>query len=285
MSEFDDRIFRVELSYGTEQLVLDGGLHISASGTKYANSMQNDCHIKIDNLKKETRDHLGTQLTMFNYGQKRKHVKLFAGRVSTGLFLLYSGDIIECTASQPPDIQLSIKSKTCQFYKMDIISQSQNVTASASNIASGIGQSMGLPVRFEATDKTVQNYSYTGSALKQVDKLNSIGVYDAHIDNDILIVRDRGVPLRNISHVLSMQTGMIGVPELTEYGVRVKCLLTPTIKIGGQLELISLLNPFLNGKYTIYQMSFEVASRDTPFYCIIEASKYPVLYMQSALPQ
>ena len=285
--QFDDRIFRVELNYGNQTVVLDGGLDIHATGTKFVNSMQNDCHLKISNLKKETRDKLGTQLTMFNYGQSRKSMKVFAGRKSTGLFQIFKGDIVSCTASQPPNIDLNIVSKTMNFWKFDLVAQSQNVSSTVSSIASGVGTRMGIPVRFEATDKSVSNYSHTGSTLNEIEKLNLLGAYDIHIDNDELIVRDKGVALKNSTHVLNQQSGMIGVPELTEYGVRVKCLLNPAVRIGGQIQLESVLNPFLNGVYTVYQMGFDIASRDTPFYCIIEMSKYPVIQLltNTALPQ
>ena len=272
----------------TADLIINGGLSIRASGMKYANAIQNDCHLQIANLKKETRDHLATQLTQWNYNQRRKHIRLHVGRVSTGLFLLYSGDIIECTSSQPPDIMLNIKCQTMAFWKQNFLAQAQNIDAPVSQIINGIGRSLGTPdipvtIRNESTNKTISNYSYTGSAAKQIDKLNTMGV-TAFMDNDTLIVTDKGVPLKNEVHTLNMNTGMIGVPELTDVGMRVRMLITPNIKIGGKIALQSYLNPFLNGNYYIYQMGFEIASRDTPFYGIAYGSKYPILWGAANLP-
>ena len=284
MGHFDDRIFKVVFEYGgtkekpepTQQLTLDGGLNIKATGMKYANALQNECHLEISNLKRETREHLATQLTPYSFDQARKSVAVYAGRESTGLFLLYKGDIVECVPSQPPDITLHIKSMALQWYKYNYLAQAQNVDAPLSKIVNGIGDSLGVPVNFQATEKTIHNYSYSGSPAKQINKLNSIGGIDAYEDNGTLIVKDKGKPLDKV-HILSQETGMIGTPTLTEYGVRVKMLLAPGIALGGQLDLQSELNPLLNGKYTIYQLGFEIASRDTPFYGIAEASKYPVL--------
>lgn len=278
MPRFDDRIFQVVLNYGTTQLTLDGGLYLSASGQKYANALQDECTVVIANLKKETRDQLATQLTPFNYDQARKSIQLYAGRQSTGLFLLYSGDIVECTPSQPPNIMLTIKSKTAQFYKYDLVAQAQNTTAPLSQIAGGVALSMNLAAHFEATDRTIQNYSYTGSTLKQVDKLGQVGSVDAYVDGSTLVVKDRGAALKNTVLVLSKDTGMVGIPELTEYGIRVRCLLAPSVKLGGAVQLSSVLNPLIDGTYTIYKLGFEIASRDTAFYSIIEATKYPALF-------
>ena len=81
---------------------------------------------------------------------------------------------------------------------------------------------------------------------------------------------------------MSAQTGMIGIPELTEVGIRVRALLSNTCKIGGQIKLDCKSNPFLNDTYLIYQMGFEIASRDTPFYTIIEAARAQYQYIPGA---
>jgi hypothetical protein len=280
MSYFDDRIFKIVFTYGEgQQLTLDGGLDIKATGMKYANALQNECNLKIANLKKETRDHLATQLTPWNLNQQRKSVSVYAGRESTGLFLLYQGDITECTPSQPPDIILNIKSKAMQWYKFDYLKQAQNVQAPLSHIVDGVGQSLGVPVNFQATDKTINNYSYSGPALGQIDKINAMGGLDAYEDNGTLIVKNKGISLENVSHTLSSDTGMIGIPAPTEYGVQAKMLLSPSISLGGNLSLISEANPLiLNGDYNIYQLGFEIASRDTAFYGVAYASRFPIIY-------
>lgn len=282
-TQFDDRIFKVVLQYASSQITLDGGLYIKATGTKYANPLQDECTLVVANLKQDQRDNLATQLTPFNLDQARKSVMIYAGRVSTGLFLLYQGDITECTPSQPPDIALTIKSKTAQFFKMNILAQAQSITAPLSQIVTNAASSMGLTPQFQATDKQIANYSYTGSAAGQVDHIADLGSIDLFIDGTTLVCKNRGAPLNNVTHVLSSSTGMVGKPELTQYGVKVTSLLAPTARIGAKLSLTSALNPLLNGDYTIYQMGFDIASRETPFYTIIEASKFPVLYLNTGL--
>jgi Baseplate hub gp41 len=282
MSQFDNRIFKVELTYGTTKLTLDGGLWITAQGSKYLDATQNECTIQIANLKKETRDQLATNLTRYNLNSSRKSVKLYAGRMSTGLFLLYSGDIIECSPSQPPNIVTTIKAKSLQWFKYNILAQAQNASAPMSQLGNAIGTSLGIPVHFEATDRNVSNWSYNGSAAKQIDKLNSLGGIDAFEDNGTLYIKDAGTPLKDVSHVLSMDSGMIGLPEITEYGVRVRMLLTPGIRLGGQLTLKSLMNPSLNGNYSIYQLGFDIASREAPFYAIASCTKFPQLFNAAA---
>lgn len=293
MSQFDDRIFRLEINWSTGNLVLNagegsstnGGLAISASGMKFANPLQDECNVSIANLSPQIRNQLLTQLTPFNYNQARKSLALYAGRVSTGLFLLYSGDITQCTPTQPPDITLNIACKTAQFYKFNILAQAQAITAPMSQIAAQVAQSMGLKIQFEATDKNIQNYSYTGSVEKQVKALSDLGAIDCFVDGGILVVKDRGRALLNVRYDINAKNGMIGTPEPTDWGVRVRTFLAPNTRVGGGITLVSEKNPLLNGAYTIYKLGFEVASRAEPFYSIFEATRYPELYYNAALPQ
>lgn len=290
---FDDRIFKVVFQYGQTQVTIDSQTGdtnnppmITAQGALRSNPLQNECAITIANLSAQLRNQLLTQLTPWNYNQARKSVTLYAGRVSTGLFMLYQGDITECSASQPPDILLNVKSKANQFYKYDIIAQSQNLTSTPlSNIVNNAAAGMALTPRFEATDKQIANYSYTGSRIKEIDHISDLGSYDVYTTGNTLVCKDRGKPLANQSHTVSADTGMIGQPQATEWGVRVVTLLAPGVVIGGGFTLDSKINPLLNGDYTIYQYGFQIASRDTPFYTLLEGTKRYDLYNSSALPQ
>lgn len=280
MFKFDDRIVSVVLTYGETRLTIsDAMCAISAYGMKYADPTQNECTVTIANLRKETRDQLATQLTPNSYNDQRKSIELYAGRVSTGLSLLYKGDIVLATPSQPPDITLCIVSKTAQFFKYDIVAQSYAQLAPASTIAKGIADSMGLKLQFEAQDKQIANWSYTGPTTKQADRFGAVGNMDAYIDDDTFVVKNKGEPLKNVSFVLSQDSGMVGQPEPTEYGVRVKCLFNPSIRLGGGLNLESALNPAVSGDgYTIVKSGFQIATRDVPFYSMFEATRYPDLY-------
>ncbi|WP_414826437.1 baseplate hub protein, partial [Yersinia pseudotuberculosis] len=105
--ELDPRIISLSIE-------IDGKLHvytdlyISASGQKTAGSLQNECTIKIANLKQSDRNFLITETSPLNRPRRRKKIILFAGRKSYGTFKVFEGDIIGCTPSQPPDIMLTL---------------------------------------------------------------------------------------------------------------------------------------------------------------------------------
>ena len=287
---FDDRIVKVVFTYGDKTATIDTSQDptnppfIYATGSKYVDVTQNECSLQIGNLSRELRNALATNLTPFDYNKPRKSVQIWAGRVSTGMFLRYQGDIVSAVPTQPPDIILNVRSRAMQFFKNDLVAQSYAAVAPLSQIAQDIAKQLGVNLRFEATDRNIANYAYSGNTTGLIQKLGSLGPIDAYTDDNTLVCKNKGVTLQNATHVLSQNSGMIGQVELTEYGVRVKCLLSPGVVLGGTLTLDSVQNPSLNGDYTIYRTGFEIATRDVPFYDVIEATRYPQMFWTNSLP-
>ena len=288
---FDDRIVKLVFTYGSETATIDTSQgfpkeppFIYATGSKFVDVTQNECTIQVANLSRHLRNSLATNLTPFDYNQSRKSVQVWAGRVSTGMFLRYQGDIVSAISTQPPDIITNIRSRTMQFFKNDIVAQSYAVTAPLSQISKDIAARLGVNLQFEATDRNIGNYAYSGSATGQITRLQQLGAIDAYVDDGTLVCKDKGVALTNSVFAVSQDQGMIGQVELTEYGIRIKCLLSPGVKLGGTLALTSVQNPSLNGNYTIYRTGFEIATRDVPFYDVIEATRYPQMFWSNSLP-
>lgn len=272
MAELDLRIVRVGIEVDGQLRVYED-LWVSASGSKFANPLQNECEVRISNLSKDVRQYILTETSPLNANKTAKRVKVWAGRVSTGVFLLYEGDITDATPTQSPDITLTIKAKTGQFSKGTIVAKSHGAQAPLSRIASDAASALGLSLVFEASEKSIANYSFTGSALNQINKLSASGNVNAYVDDANLVVKDYNKPLAGITHTLSEATGMVGIPELTEQGVKVTFLLDPNAKLGGELVLDSKANPAMNGRYVIYKLNFEVSNRDVQFYTIAECKR------------
>ena len=89
-----------------------------------------------------------------------------------------------------------------------------------------------------------------------------------------MVVKDINLPLPNFMRVLNLESGMVGKPEFTEQGCKVKFLIDPRTKLGGALKVISKTTPTANGVYIIYKLSFFVASRDVDFYYAAETTRY-----------
>lgn len=266
----DPRILRIGIEVDG-RLKMYEGLQLQASGTKYANANQNECEVKITNLDKTTRDYILTETSPFNLNARRKKLIVEAGRVSTGASLVYEGDIVSAVGSQPPDIQVTIKAKTGDFDKGNIVGRSKGGQTPLSAIARSVASDLGVRLDFQAQEKQIANYSHSGAALKQVDKLGTAGAVSAYINNDVLVVKDLNVPLKGRARVLNLDTGMVGIPEFTEQGLKVRMLFDNQTDLGYGLDVTSVMLPAANGEYVVYKLQFELSNRDEPWYLIAEA--------------
>lgn len=269
----DERILRVGVEVSGRMKFYEG-LALEVSGTKYANAIQNECEVKITNVDKATRDYLLTETSPLNDNRTPKRMIVEAGRKSTGVSVVYEGDITSSVGSQPPDIVVTLKAKTADFQKGNIVGRNKAGKTPLSNIARSVAADLGLKLDFQATDKQISNYSHSGAALKQVDKLGTTGAVSAYINNGVLVVKDINIPLKGRSRVLNIDTGMVGIPEFTEQGIKVKMLYDNQTDLGYGLEITSIMNPAANGLYVVYKLGYELANRDVPFYLIAEATRH-----------
>lgn len=272
-NELDPRIVRVTIEVNGVNKTYSSPLNIIANGTKYANALQNECEVTISNLDKATQDYILTETSPYNRNRTPKSITVEAGRQSYGTAVIYKGNIITSTVSQPPDIGITLKCLTGNFFKGNIIARNQPGQATFRQISQQVAQDTNTLLNFQATDRNISNYAFAGGALKQVDVLGAMGGVNVYIDDNILVVKDAFVPLNDSLRILNAQTGMIGIPEFTEQGIRVKFLIDNKTRLGGSLQIESKVYPAVNGTYVIYKLGFQIASRDTPFYYIAEAAR------------
>lgn len=275
MKAFDDRLIELEISLDGKTLKYDQGFEIVAAGVHYKNGNLGECTLRIDNILKSDRDFIVTKTSPFNLQRSLASVKLRVGRESYGTFQMVSGSMAACSSTQPPDIGLILHSMSKGDLRGFVESYSAKPTTSLLSICMDIALAAGLTLDFQAKNtKQITNYHFTGPIGKQIDNLNRLGV-EAHIaaGSNTLIVTDPKTPLNMTPIQVNSNTGMVGVPEITERGVRVKMLITNEVQIGAPVVLTSKVNPAVNGEWYIYQLEFEVASRIEPFYWIMYMAK------------
>lgn len=269
----DPRIIKVTVEVNGQLRTYSSPMNIVATGTKYGNALQNDATISIDNLEKSVQDYLLTETSPYNLNRTPKTITLEAGRESYGTAVIYRGNVVSIIVSQPPDITVTMKCLTGNFAKGNIVNNSLLGYNTYQDIAQKVAGDLSVNLNFQATNKNINNYNFTGSSLKQIELLGQMGNYNAFIDNDVLVVKDAFIPLTGTTRILNQSTGMIGIPEFTEQGLRVKFLLDNITTLGSGLEIQSDIYPAVNGQYVIYKLGFQIATRDTPFYYIAEAAR------------
>lgn len=249
-----------------DQLHLYEGLRVRATGTKHANPLQNECQVVLNGLNARTRNFILTETSPFNANRTPKRLTVEAGREQAGLFTIYVGDIVSAEIASPPDVELTIRAKTNSANAGRIVTYTGEPIMPLSAIARQVADSNGLRLEFQATDKNIANYAFSGAASRQVARLAEAGGVRAYVDDRTLFVKDFNAPTEGRRRVLNMNSGMVGIPKATEQGVEVSYLIDGESDLGGQLTLESAMNPSLNGDYVIDQLKFEIASHDDPFF-------------------
>lgn len=242
------------------------GLRVRAGGTKFANAQQNECTLTVSGLSMSTRDHLLTETSPFNSNRTPKRLILEVGRVSTALFRIFIGDIVSAEPSAPPDVDVIIKAKTQSAQAGNVVAIASGPISKLSAISQRVADEIGLGLDFQALDKNISNFSYTGAALKMVNLLQDSGGVRAFIDDETLIVKNYGSALSGRIRILGADTGMVGIPKATEKGLDVTFLIDSESLLGGMIRLDSKMNKSLNGDYVIDQLKFDVASHEDPFF-------------------
>ena len=276
--ELDPRLIRVTITVGAQVHVYDQNFEITVSGTKYANALMNEAEVTIENLQKDVQDFILTATTpyaLYEAPGTIRTILIEAGRVSYGLSQIYFGNIYASRVSQPPDIKITLRCFTGFSRKSSILSLSVPGQISLSHAAQLTAQNNALGLNFAVPDINIQNYTYNGSASGMIPSLAALGGLTTRTFNDdqALNVLVLGQPLGSVSEIIASDSGMVGIPEFTEQGIKVKYLLSNRSKLGGALQIVSTVYPAANGTYVIYKLSFDIASRDTPFYYIAEASR------------
>jgi predicted outer membrane repeat protein len=274
-SQLDLRLLKVSIAIGDQLLTFAEGFYITVKGSKYANPIQNEAEIVISNLNAQTRNFILTETSPYNANYKiPKVVTIYAGRVSTGYTQVYVGDVTQSTITQPPDIRLTIKCCTGQFLKSQLCATTGAAKQKLSAISSQVAAQLGLKLNFQANDKLIGNYGFSGAQLKQIQKLGDAGAVSAYQDDNELVVKNLALPLPDSTTVVNLNTGMIGIPEITEQGIKVTFLYNNATKLGGAVQVTSQLNPAANGTYVIYKLEFDLTSRDNNFYLIAQCARF-----------
>lgn len=280
MMKVDPRRIRIgievsgQINWYERDPITGRSLNIKVSGTKFANPLQNECTATISGLSTRTRDYILTETSPFNSNRTPKRLIVEAGRISTGVFRLFIGDINSAEPSSPPDVNVVLKAKTQSAQAGNIVAVSGQALAKLSAVSQRVAQEIGLGLDFQAMDKNISNFSFTGAALKMVDLLQQAGNVRAFIDDESLIVKDYGKALTNRIKILNIDSGLVGIPKPTEKGADLTWLIDSESLLGGMVRLESKFNKPMNGDYVIDQLKFDIASHDDPFFYTGICSRY-----------
>lgn len=264
---FDPRLVQVTLDLPNgPQMFQD--LAIMAQGRIFASPIQNTCEAKIFNIKKETIDYIVTQASPLKTPRTPINMALDVGRQSYGIFRLFQGNVIAAEVTQPPDIGVVLRSLTSNFLTGAIQGVQQTPSASLFDIALNLAQRGSWILNFQAKDKQINNYTFTGSVNAEMKYLQAVGGINVFVspDNTTLYVIDADKAIEGQPILINAANGMVGIPQVTDSGINVRVMINNAIKLGGSVTIESTLNPAANGTFKVVQILYDLANRDHPFW-------------------
>ena len=270
---YDKRITSLGIQIGNK-LKTYKNISFYATGTKFSNVNQGQAEVKILNLNRDERERLMTECSPFNTNPARKSVIIEAGVESTGTSVLYQGDIFRVSVSGKPDVALTLRCLTGNYNKNSVVAQTFDKSTDITEIAKSVAEANGLDLSFEGIKKKIGSVIFNGTAFDQLKGLDKLTDDDVYVDDKTLVIKEKSKPrVGSTLKILNKGTGMIGVPESTENGLRVTMLYDPGVSVGSRIRLKSELSPILDGDYVVFKLDFDISSRDKNFYLIAEARR------------
>ena len=268
----DPRIVKVGVIVG-DNIDWYEHLNIELKGIKLSNSVSAQCEITILNIDKAMREYILRETNPLTNRGKNIQIIAEVGRESYGTSTFYTGDVFRSNPTPKPSIGVVLTCIQGYFNKAKIVSRSAKTVTKLSAIAQIVASDNDCNLSFEIKDTNITSYSYTGSASGELLQLSALSMSQVYIDNKTMYVKEEGVAAKGSPVLqLSNDSGLLKA-DGTEYGCKVEFLYNPTATIGGQVDLISEINPSLDGSYTIRKLPFHISSRSQPFYYGAELDK------------
>jgi Baseplate hub gp41 len=198
--------------------------------------------IQIYNLNKSNRNKIKEEFTkIFLYAGYEENVPLiFSGDLVNvthekngpdWITNLFCGDAIRSINNSTVNKTLPPGATTESMFD-ELVGQMDGVTK---------GVTEGLKNCLTKKRSLLRSIVLSGNVKDWLDKLAQNCGFDYSINNDIIETTVKNKPLNDEPVIIIKQdNGMIGSPELTETGVKVKSLLIPQMKLGRQVEIQSI---------------------------------------------
>ncbi|SPY33211.1 hypothetical protein K7G92_000654 [Pasteurella canis] len=243
------RQWKVELSNENETLIIEQ-LRVSFEIDKTINEKPNPAKISIWNL---NRTHINQALS-----QSFVKIALFVGYHE--LRMIYSGDINKIKVRRDGlDFILDIEcSDGFKAYTESRVSSTLKKGTTDEQIIKEIQKTMpqvnesavDIPNKRQLPRGRVMN----GDSREVLNRIARNNNADWSIQDGNLVFLPKDKVLNDDIVLLSQETGMLGMPEQTDDGLELSCLLNPALQIGGLVNVKSILEYF-NGEYKIVKLS------------------------------
>jgi hypothetical protein len=240
------------------------GLRMSFDVTKDDTSEPNEATVSIYNLNRQNR---------YNLLKRGEYMELEAGYGDdTGI--IYKGAVrYAIEEKNENDYVTKLYFGTADSACLTIINQCYEAGSSDSQAIKDCAAKMGVMIGHIPTSSTQykRGRTVTGFAKNIMDNMarNADGKWSVQDDQLQVLASKKTLP--NLAWHISTETGLIGSPEVTSEGMRIKCLLNRHIVVGGVVSVDSQQYK-LNIK--VNKITHQGDTHGSDWYSIIEGVQY-----------
>lgn len=156
-----------------------------------------------------------------------------------------------------------------EAYNYTVINKTLAAGATPDSIVSEVSGAMGVGVGFKSSLPSTalpRGKVFYGRPCEYMrEQADNTGCTWSIQDGQILLLKRTEVAAGS-AVLLSPKTGLIGLPEANEDGIKAKCLLNPMLKIGSAVEIESKYASELNGQYRLISITHTGDTRGNDWY-------------------
>lgn len=199
--------------------------------------------------------------------QRRNEITIKAGDAVNGMAQVFSGTIFfaQINFGAAPDVAFEIFAQVGLFFAMKPAHPTSfSGSVNAATLMNNIAGQMGLPLENNGVNVVLNNPYLSGTAFQQAAQVARAAHINWTIDatNGALAIWNKGQSRKGTIPLFTPETGMIGYPTYTQFGVTVRAIYAPGQDpfIGGQIQVESSLQP-ATGKWVPYSIAYELSAQ------------------------
>lgn len=242
--------------------VLLTNYRITANISKIGSNGYSSAEVRIYGLDISLMNQLSTYGQMYRVTQNE--IAISAGDSQSGLALLFQGTIQQAWVdfTGMPDVAFVVVAYTGLAAAMKPVPPaSYSGVADASVVIGNIAKQAGYTFESNGVSVQLANPYYPGTARQQMEECARAANVNLTIDKGVVAIWPKGGNRGGTVPLISPQTGMIGYPTYTTYGIMIRTLYAPGFDvIGGNIQVQSSQQPAC-GTWNVFTAEYVLESQ------------------------
>jgi hypothetical protein len=249
-------------SGGADTVVIEN-LRMSAEILHAGGPADGTLELTIYGLSQSTINRLSTLGMKINLVPKNGIV-LEAGDDASGMGIVFTGFILTAFAdfNASPNVSFHITAQTLgPQATIPAKASSFKGSADIATIMSGFATQLGLQFENNGVTGKLENAYFSGSAKTQAQEcVDAAGISWNHGEGKVLAIWPKNGSRNGQIPLVSNDTGMIGYPTYTDYGINIESIYNTSIGFGQKIQVQSIITA-ASGTWAVYGLGHHLESQ------------------------